>query len=517
MAKVFKLGKVISFSGFKNTDEFDRKVELVDVCIFTEGTYPFVKGGVSSVIHQIIENHPHLTFGIVHIAWNKKSPQINLFPKLEHVKWVKTILLTDETRKLPKGDISKEKVTEFMNKVSELGNLSPEQLVAFYNDFINPKTRKADFRKIVTGANFFNAMIERFKQYDISLSELFWLQKEYILLAATLLDRTFPAAKVYHSHTNGYAGLAAAMAAIQHKRRFVLTEHSLYIRDVMGEIENIFSSKTNSISQIRKTIWEKWFSAIGKITYRFSHKSTYLYDKIADDATTFGSAKDRSVIIPNGINYQKFETARKKQEARHSSRFLPMTHWKIGFIGRVVPVKGVKDLIYSIDLLRKQFNQPFQVHVIGPTEEDPKYYKECVELVARLNLRELIIFHGPQDVAKFLEDIDLVVMSSLSEALPVVVLESMAAGVPIISTDVGSVQDIMCLPLQSSENTDSVSEAGVVVPPKSPEELCRGIIQVLNNKQEYERYGQNGPKRILHSFKIEDIMQKYNSLYMENL
>ena len=517
MANVFKLGKIISFVGFQNRDQFNAEVDTVDVCLFTEATYPFVKGGVSSVIHQIIENHPHLTFGIVHIAWNNKSPQKNLFPKLEHVKWVKTILLNDEKKKLPKGNIPKELVIEFMNKISTLHELDMEHLKAFYNDFINPYTRKADFRKIITGSNFFSEMVERFKGFNISLSELFWLQKEYISLASTLLDRKFPKARVYHSHTNGYAGLAAALASIQHQRRFVLTEHSLYIRDVMGEINHLFSSHTSTINKVRKNIWEQRFAAIGKVTYRISSQSSYLYDQIADDATQFGSDKSRSVIIPNGINYNKFEVARKKQNERHQQRFQASTHWKIGFIGRVVPVKGVKDLILCVELLKEKFEHPFQVHIIGPIEEDPKYYDECANMVSALGLNELILFHGPQDVAKFLEDIDLVVMSSLSEALPVVVLESMAAGVPIISTDVGSVQDIMCMPLQDENSASPVHEAGLVVPPKSPKDLCRGIIQVLNNKQDYERYGQNGPKRILHSFKIEDIMKKYNSLYLENL
>jgi len=521
MARSFKLGNLVGLSFGKNSYsvEFsqDPKRPLVDVCIFTEGTYPFVKGGVSSVIHQIIENHPHLTFGIVHIAWDKKSPAKNLYPELPHIKWVDKILLNDETKHLPSARVKKQDVMNFLKLITKLGKAQRPDIETFYNDYINPDKRKVDFRTIITSENFFSIMMDTFTEYDISLSDLYWLQKEYILLASSLFDHKFPKARVYHSHTNGYAGLAAAMAALQHNRKFVLTEHSLYIRDVMHEIETIFGGEGRGVNSVRKQIWEQWFSIIGKITYAISSQNTYLYDQIADDAKTFGSERQRSIIIPNGIKYEQFEIARKKQEERHPTRFQGKASWKLGFIGRIVPVKGVKDLLLATNILRKNFNQSFEMHLIGPAEEDPKYYKECLELTKKHGLEDIVFFHGPQNVAKFLEDIDLVVMSSHSEALPVVVLEAMAAGVPIISTDVGSVQDILCAPLADDSEGTSVLEAGLVVPPQNPRELAQGIIRLLQDPESYERYKANGPKRVQHSFKIEDIMKKYTGLYLENL
>jgi glycosyltransferase involved in cell wall biosynthesis len=157
------------------------------------------------------------------------------------------------------------------------------------------------------------------------------------------------------------------------------------------------------------------------------------------------------------------------------------------------------------------------MHLIGPAEEDPKYYEECLDLMHKYKLENMVHFHGPQNVASFLEDIDLVIMSSHSEALPVVVLEAMAAGVPIISTNVGSVHNILCRPLEDNAKSETVHEAGLVVPPQSPQDLTSAVIKILKDKVTYEKCISNGPKRVQHSFKIEDIMKQYTGLYAENL
>ena len=55
------------------------ELEEVDVAIVAESTYPFLKGGVSAVVHDIITNNPELTFGIIHIAWDSESPTEYLY------------------------------------------------------------------------------------------------------------------------------------------------------------------------------------------------------------------------------------------------------------------------------------------------------------------------------------------------------------------------------------------------------------------------------------------------------
>src|SRR3954447_10365019 len=66
----------------------------VDVAIVMESTYPYLKGGVSAVVHDIVTGNPDLTFGILHITWDRNSPQEDLYGMPENVRWVRPTYLS---------------------------------------------------------------------------------------------------------------------------------------------------------------------------------------------------------------------------------------------------------------------------------------------------------------------------------------------------------------------------------------------------------------------------------------
>lgn len=516
----------------------------VDVAIFAEGTYPYLKGGVSSVVHQIIEEHPHKSFGIVHIAWSKDSKLNRAYPKLPQVKWVHVIylsqlgnqknnntpwrqLLQEDARDSLEFAMKKELFAKKLIKaISDILRGEYKHVPALYRDFFNPLTRKVDIKKLVNSSTFFNLVANELKEKNLPLVDLYWLQKELSSITLALLDQVYPKAKVYHSHTNGHAGVAAAMASFQHGRKFVLTEHSLYIRDVLGHLEQLYVPKPSQVlkassalkrqvNKVKKETWAKWFQIMGRIVYKKSATTTYLYSQIAKDAQSYGSIARRAKIIPNGIDFSKFEKTRLAQAQRQIKRVDKSSDfkWRIGLIARVVPVKGVLDFIDAIKHLQELLPNRFEVEVIGPTDEDPHYYNQCLDKVKELKLEGLIRFLGAQNVATFLEDIDIVAMSSLSEALPVVILESMASTVPVVSTDVGSVRQILEQDYKNDKGELCAQAAGLVCPPRNPKALAKGLADMMKNPQIYDKCKENAPLRISHAFMIKDIMDKYGDLY----
>lgn len=530
MARVFDLGKLSIKVPIIKPAVVSEEWPEVDVAIFAEGTYPFVKGGVSSVIHQIIESHPQITFGIIHVAWDKTAKQVNLFPKLPHVKWVHTIFLAETPqgqrslrKMLPLSTSTKQGIAkELIEMVKELNKGEAQKFYDLYNNLINPLTREIDIRRVMNDPEFLKVLMTEFSESSIPLNDLYWAQKEFTGLALNLLDHVYPPAKVYHSHSSGYAGFAAAIASTQYDKKFVLTEHSLYIRDVFTSLNEMYEKEFSKNKQdqrqysrlkIKKNLWDTWFSAIGKITYAKVNTTTYLYNEIANDAIQFGSDRGRAQIIPNGINYNRFGEVRLKQTERNQLRFKDNFEWRIGFVGRIVPVKGILDLITGVDHFKKHFKGNFKFDLIGPFDEDKKYYEECVALVKVLKLENDIIFHGPQDVLKVLERVDLMLLTSHSEALPMAVLEAMASGIPITSTAVGSVKQIMVDNLLNGDGEVEAKSAGLTVPTRKPELMAGIINQMLSNKDLYESCRAEGPKRILHSFKLDSVMEKYCRLY----
>ena len=111
-------------------------------------------------------------------------------------------------------------------------------------------------------------------------------------------------------------------------------------------------------------------------------------------------------------------------------------------IGRVVPIKDIKTFIRSMRRIVNKLPEA-QAWIAGPTDEDPNYVQECKNLVASLSLQDHVKFLGMQRIEDLMPLVGLVVLSSVSEALPLVILEAQASGVPVVSTDVGSCNQLI--------------------------------------------------------------------------
>ena len=81
--------------------------------------------------------------------------------------------------------------------------------------------------------------------------------------------------------------------------------------------------------------------------------------------------------------------------------------------------------------------------IVGPDEEEEEYADECHELVKQLGLEQKVKFLGFQNIDNILPKTGLITLSSISEGQPLVILEGYAAGVPTLSTDVGSCRELV--------------------------------------------------------------------------
>ena len=84
-----------------------------------------------------------------------------------------------------------------------------------------------------------------------------------------------------------------------------------------------------------------------------------------------------------------------------------------------------------------------EFYVIGPTEEEPEYYQDCMGLVESLGLQAVFHFTGRQNVLEYYGFLDVMLLTSVREAQPLVLLEAFCAGVPVVSTRVGNVPEML--------------------------------------------------------------------------
>lgn len=206
------------------------------------------------------------------------------------------------------------------------------------------------------------------------------------------------------------------------------------------------------------------------------------------------------MTIPNGIDGSRFRLELDKQKKREELGIT--TDGPILGLGvRLTKQKGITHLLDAMKQVVKKY--PDTTLVIagdGPLEPELKQKAE------RLGIGRNVLFVGPRlDIPELLNLFDLYVLPSLWEGLPMVLLEAMAAGCPIVCTDVGGV---------STAVTHEFN--GLLVKPADPDALSSAILTLLSDKAKRERFARNGLKRFQESFSADIMTKKYEQIYLRN-
>ena len=164
-------------------------------------------------------------------------------------------------------------------------------------------------------------------------------------------------------------------------------------------------------------------------------------------------------------------------------------------------------MIYSFMQLKQEFKNT-RLHILGAVD-DEEYYQECLSLIDYLNVED-IIFPGFVDIKKYLENIDFTLLTSLSEGQPYAIIESMAAGLPLVSTDVGS-----CRELIEGDKNDRFGPAGFFVTPMHQSEMLEALLEMGENKKMRARMSTAGRQRVNAYYNLEGMVDKYQATYQK--
>jgi glycosyltransferase involved in cell wall biosynthesis len=214
-----------------------------------------------------------------------------------------------------------------------------------------------------------------------------------------------------------------------------------------------------------------------------------------------GAPAERTLNIPNGIDLPRMEKVR---AARGTE--IPQTAC---LIGRVVPIKDVKTFLRAMRTLVNEIPDA-KGWIAGPEDEDKEYAAECRSLVTSLGLEKNVEFLGFQKIDELLPKVGVIVLSSISEALPLVLLEGFAAGVPAVSTDVGSCRQL----IEGLDEEDrAFGKAGSVVGIADPEALGKAVATLLSDSQAWHDAQQAGIRRVETLYTQQQMFGSYRELY----
>lgn len=486
------------------------KKKSADVCLVLEATYPYVYGGVASWTHDLIQRQKDLSFHIVTIV-SPSMPCVIRYEIPPNVLSLQTIVLQE----LPKGKRMFFKKSFFSQLEKSLLSILKEANLEDFALIVNLFKRyknKLGANNLLNSKKAWKILIKLYKETipDEPFLDFFWSYRFLLGSLFSILLADVPLAKIYHSICTGYAGLFSSKASIETKRPCCITEHGIYTNERRIEIissqwlheRDLYSLNIEHPFEGIKNFWTHSFSSFSKIAYQQSQPIITLFEGNQELQYEDGASKEKMKIIPNGIETGKFINIKRKQSSRP---------FKAAFIGRIVPIKDVKTFIRSASLVYRELNECAFL-ILGPWDEDPYYYKECKEIISKLGLEEKIPFLGKVPLEKFLGEIDLLVLTSVSEAQPLVILECGAAGIPVVSSDVGSCRELI---LGKSDENPLIGPGGIVTPLLSPEESAKAIIKIFKDKEFYQSCSKNIRERINRYYNIHDVSKSYHQLYQQ--
>jgi glycosyltransferase involved in cell wall biosynthesis len=206
-------------------------------------------------------------------------------------------------------------------------------------------------------------------------------------------------------------------------------------------------------------------------------------------AQTLGA--NRVVLVDNGVDPDRFG---ERRPSGGPTRVL--------YVGLLTPRKGVLDLIEASRLLREE-GYPHELLLLGGTPDEGPAAAEPVLAAAR-GQAELLGTRLPEEMPDAYAGADIFCLPSWWEAMPLSVLEAMAAGLPVVATDVGDVSRVV-------QDTTT----GFVVPTQAPHEIASALRKLLDDPDLRARLGAAGRQRVQEHFSSAVTAARLSELYAE--
>jgi glycosyltransferase involved in cell wall biosynthesis len=506
-----------AFPSSASTAPAHPRAASADICLLLEGTFPYVSGGVSSWVNQIIRAFPQYTFALCFLGSRAQD-----YPKMpyalpDNVVHLEVHYLYDfappPAVARQRGDLSAfVRVRELHEhlRIPAMHDTAARMLRDMLDDLRPGGALGED--AFLYSKEAWSYLTDQYRQFctDPSFVDYFWtvrvMHKPLWQLAQ--IAEGLPRAGTFHTVSTGYAGYLGALARYRQQRPLLVSEHGIYTKERKIDLfqsqwirdnRTIFERDVAQIGYFRD-LWVRFFETLGRVCYDAAHDIIALYEGNRQRQIGDGAPADKTASIPNGVNLARLAPLRDKRAPG-----VPKT---LCLIGRVVPIKDIKTFVRAMLTVVRRMPEA-EAWIAGPEDEDPSYAAECRALVESLGLQDKVKFLGFQKIDELLPKCGVLVLSSISEALPLVVLEGYAAGVPSVTTDVGSCRQLIYgLP----GDDEALGPAGRVVQIADPRALAEAALDLLDDAH-WHAAQQAGIARVERYYAQDQMIGSYRTLY----
>lgn len=235
------------------------------------------------------------------------------------------------------------------------------------------------------------------------------------------------------------------------------------------------------------------------LIWRLTNKVIAVSERVRDKLLKNDRLKPGKVItIPNGVDTEKFES--KDIRIKKNDLGIEETAPLIGIVARLSGEKDHKTLLNAFAIVNQNLHRA-RLLVVG----DGFLRKNLEEICREKGLNGTVLFLGYRDdIPDLLKLMDVFVLSSVSEGLSLTLLEAMAAGKPIVATQVGGNPEVV---------VDKVT--GRLVPPGAPQALAEALMDILTNSDMAREMGLRAQERVKRLFSLPRFVKDHEALYAE--
>jgi len=477
--------KPVNFGEMNHMDRINNQNEA-EICVIVEGTYPYVPGGVSTWVHDLCKSLDHLSFHIVCIraATTPRKLAFKLPKNVVAISDIELHFLPKGASKIGKADAK----SLFLSLEGLLLNMQTHPKLKVLEKIIGelkrPK-RAVGSQVLMNSEDAFKMLTHMYNSLfkNCCFLDYFWAWRALMGGTFAMLLAPIPKARLYHAVSTGYAGLFLARARIETNKPCLLTEHGIYTNERRIELATAdfsrdqrslnFSMEKNKTDRSIQDFWLDIFNSFSVFCYEACDEIITLYEGNFELQMADGADAKKLRAIPNGIDFKKLSSLEKIIKPKKT----------VAFVGRVTPVKDVKTFVRAMKILLEVMPD-IDCQIIGSNEEDPDYVNEVESLIEELSLRDQVKIVGEKKLKNFAGEIDVLVLTSLSESQPMIILELGARGVPSVASNVGSCMEL----LYGRPNEEpKLGKGGICTPLANPKATADAVYQLLSDENLYEQ------------------------------
>ena len=450
------------------------------VCLVLEDSYPFTLGGVGRWTHYLVSSLEEIDFTIASLTPTQRSKPI--YPITPNISRTEQIPLNPSKWRRPLKMDSRSGIKPIYEDILRdtfQSKGTDEAIEGLLDILLSPvQDSKEAWRRVE------KLYVEYFPDKPF---RIFYLLVEPLLRSLRRIyeaSTIIPDVDIYHSLNTGHAGLLALILSRVRGKPLIVTEHGLFLRERRHELES------TPLPPWGRDVITRFFQSISTKVYRYADKVTTVCEYNRDAMIQDYKYLREIQVIRNPVDPRIYRPRDGVEEGE-----------LVGTVARLVPSKGIHHLIQAAKTVCER--RPKTRFVVVASIQDKGYLEYCEALIDGLGLRDRFQIVERGDPRDWYPRFSVYVQPSLLEASPLSVLEAMASGVPVISTRVGGLPEM-------------VDGCGILTDPGDIHGMAEGICLLLEDPRRRE-LGLKARHRILELHSLSSFTRAYRSLYQSLL